>query len=633
MDPAAGKQDMQGRTVARSRSATAPLRAYLLAESGSSGVLIAAIAAALVWANVDNHSYEAVWRAVISLGIGRYQVALDARTWLNSGLMSLYFLVAGIEARREFDLGELRDRRRVVLPISVGLLAMVVPAGLFLAMNAGSAAARGWGVSMSTDTALALGVLSLVGRNLPDRVRIFLLTMFVADDIASLMVIALGYGERVRPLPVVIAIGLFALLVGLLRTGVDRPVMYAVLGVVIWGALLASGVDPVVAGLAIGVTASAYTPARESLERATSLFRLFREQPTAELARSAATTLTATLSPNARLQRFYQPWTLYVIVPLFGLANAGIVLRGSSLEHAYGGPITLGVMLGYVVGKPVAVIGGTALLARLSRGKIAMPVGWASLVISGTIAGTGFTVSFLIATLAFTGEALTQAKLGVLSAAVISCLLTWLVLRITALLPPVRRAHAILGNLEQLTDLAEPVDPDRDHIRGPRDASVTVVEYADFECGYCGAAESAIRADLATDADVRYVWRHLPLSDVHPWAQLAAEAAEAAAAQGAFWPMHDTLLARQDRLDPDDLLRYAREQGLDVEWFRDDLRRHVHSVRVAQDVESADLSGVAGTPTFFINGRRHYGPYDIGTLTAAIRAARSHAASTGKGKR
>jgi protein-disulfide isomerase len=175
-----------------------------------------------------------------------------------------------------------------------------------------------------------------------------------------------------------------------------------------------------------------------------------------------------------------------------------------------------------------------------------------------------------------------------------------------------------------MVDLIPEVDPERDHIRGPAEASVTVVEYGDFECPYCGRAEPVVR-DLLSDKDIRYVWRHLPLTDVHPAAQLAAEATEAAAAQGRFWEMHDLLLQHQDDLRPKDFVRYAAQIGLDADRFHDDLMRHVHAARVAQDVESADLSGVSGTPTFFINDQRHYGAYDIGTLTAAVTTARLRA--------
>jgi Na+/H+ antiporter NhaA len=607
------------------RSLSAPLQIFQRTEAGSAAVLVAAIVAALIWSNVDPASYESVWHTTFSIHLGRYGVTRDLRTWINSGLMTLFFLVVGLEARREIDLGDLRDRPRVVLPLVAGAAGLVVPIAIYLAVNAGGSGRHGWGAAMSTDTALALGLLAVVGRRVPGQLRAFLVTVFVADDLVSLLVIVFAYSEHINVLQVLIAVAAYLVWIAGLALRIDVPLAYALLGLTMWGALLASGVEPVVAGLAIGLTASAYTPSRVDLEQATGLFRLFREQPTPELARAASTGLTSTLSPNARLQRFFHPWTSYVIVPLFGLANAGIHIDSGFLAHAYTTPVTLGILLGYVVGKPVGVVGATWLVGRISRGRVRPPVGWAAVLGSGTIAGIGFTVSLLIATLAFHGEQLAEAKVGILSAAVVAALLTWTVLRMTLRLPPIRRARALLGDTERLVDLTEPVDPDRDHIRGPESASVTVVEYGDFQCPYCGRAEVAVR-EVRSDADVRFVWRHLPLTDVHPQAQIAAEAAEAAAAQGAFWPMHDLLLTRQDQLRAADLLRYADELGLDRERFHADLKRHVHAARIAQDVESADLSGVSGTPTFFINGQRHYGAYDAKTLTAAIKVARARVA-------
>ena len=201
--------------------------------------------------------------------------------------------------------------------------------------------------------------------------------------------------------------------------------------------------------------------------------------------------------------------------------------------------------------------------------------------------------------------------------------MTWLVFRATALLPARLQIRALLGTTQAIVNLGAPVNSGRDHIRGPDQAIVTIVEYGDFECPYCGQAEPVLRELLAGHGDVRYVWRHLPLNDVHPHAQLAAEAAEAAAGQGAFWAMHDLLLRHQDALLMPDLIRYATEAGLDPGRFRDQLASRAGAARVAEDVDSADLSGVSGTPTFFINGRRHYGSYDIGALTAAVQAAKA----------
>src|SRR5207253_567969 len=228
------------------------------------------------------------------------------------------------------------------------------------------------------------------------------------------------------------------------------------------------------------------------------------------------------------------------------------------------------------------------------------------------------------ATLAFDGRQLEEAKVGILSAALGAALVTWLLFRATALLPRRLRIRALLGSAQPLIDLYIDVDPERDHIRGAIHGPITVVEYGDFECPYCGQAEPVVRELLREfGEDVRYVWRHLPLNDVHPHAQLAAEAAEAAADQGAFWEMHDLLLRHQDRLLMSDLIRYASDISLDSARFGDHLRKRAGAARIAEDVDSADLSGVSGTPTFFINGRRHYGSYDITALTAAVLAAKA----------
>jgi len=285
----------------------------------------------------------------------------------------------------------------------------------------------------------------------------------------------------------------------------------------------------------------------------------------------------------------------------------------------------IGILVGYVVGKPIGIVGGSWLVTRLSRGRMQPPVGWASVAGAGTIAGIGFTVSLLVATIAFSGPDLENAKVGILSAALCASLVTWLLFRGTALLPRGLRIRALLGTADQLTDLYVDVDPERDHIRGPQDALVTVVEYGDFECPYCGQAEPVVRELLRDFGDVRYVWRHLPLSDVHARAQLAAEASEAADDQGAFWEMHDLLLANQSALTPKDLLDYAGRLGLDVDRFGEQLSTHRGAARVSEDIDSADLSGVTGTPTFFINNRRHYGAYDIATLSAAVKAAGARA--------
>lgn len=600
-----------------------PLRLFLRTESGGAALLLVAASMAMLWANIAPESYSSLWRTPVGLSWGEHEFSLTAIEWINSGLMAFYFFVVGLETRREFDIGDLRERRRVILPVVAGVAGMTVSTLLFIAIAASNGTAHGWGVALSTDTAFALGVLAIVGPRFSDRLRVFLLTVLITDDVIALAVIATVYSENLVVGPLLIAVLLTALIVVMFRLHVRGGLFYFVVGVAAWFALAMSGVDPVVIGLVMGMLTFARPVDRVNLERATGAFRDFREQPTPELARSAAQGVRASLPPNERLQELFHPWTSFVVVPLFALANAGILVRGDFLLTAFRSPLTWAVIVAFVVGKPLGIVGGAWLATVMSRGRLRPSVGWAAVLGAGTVSGVGFTLSLLIAAIAFQGQALAEAKLGVLVAAAVSALVTWVVFTATGRLPTRRRVRALLGDAELLVDLAEPVDPQRDHIRGPSESPVTVVEYGDFQCPNCGQAEPAVRELLAEFGDVRYVWRHLPLGDVHPQALLAAEAAEAAASQGAFWSMHDVLLANQDTLKPDQLARHAADLGLDVDRFTRELHKHEHAARIADDVESANLSGVRGTPTFFVNGERHYGAYDIGALSEAVRLARA----------
>ena len=613
-----------GRT-AWARNLGAPVRDFLSTETGGAVVLVGAALAALVWANSPwPHSYESFWSTRLALSLGGHVLSASLRQWVNEGLMALFFLVVGLEAKRELDLGELRERNRVAIPVLAALGGMALCVGVYLAVNAGGSGAGGWGTAMSTDTALALGALALVAPSSATRLRVFLLTLAVVDDLGALLVIAVAYSGHVSLLALAIALVLFAVLVLLRFAGRWREPAAVLVGIGVWLAMFESGIDPVLAGLAIGLVTSAYPPARGDLERATELTRDFREQPTPELAYVAQRGLTAAISPNERLQYRLHPWTSFLVVPLFALANAGIHVDGRVLDDAVGSPVTIGIVLAYLLGKPLGILGASWLGTRRALGGARLVLTWPGLAGTGVVAGTGFTVSLLIAGRAFSGELLAQAKLGVLAAAILSPLVAWIVFRAIARVPAPVRARQLGRTAAQLIDLAEDVDPARDHIRGAPDAPVTLVEYGDFECPYCGRAEPAIRELLADwGDDLRYVFRHLPLSDVHPWAQLAAEAAEAAGAQGAFWEMHDLLLAHQGELTPSSLRRYAQQLSLDVERFADELRRRTYAPRVGEDVASADASGVSGTPSFFVNGRRHNGVYDVATLSAAVRAARA----------
>ncbi|HWX86732.1 MAG TPA: Na+/H+ antiporter NhaA [Solirubrobacteraceae bacterium] len=613
--------------TAWARNLATPIRDFLTTETGGAAVLLGAVLVAWLWANSPwSSSYESLWSTKLSIQLGASGLSQDLRHWINDGLMTFFFLVAGLEARREIDMGQLRERRRIALPAISAFGGAALAVLIYLAFNAGSSGAHGWGAVMSTDTAFALGVLALVAPG-GTRLRVYLLTLAIADDLVALVVIATAYTAHVSLLALALAIGFFAALLALrYLPRIWRRRLRPALGVAIWVALYESGIDPVIAGLALGLTTSAYPPVRGELEQVSELTRSFREQPTPGLARTAQLGLSSAISPNERLQHLFHPWTSYLIVPLFALANAGVHVSGKLLSDAFTSPVTLGIVCGYVLGKPLGILGASWLASRRWLGGLPRVLSWPGIVGDGAVAGVGFTVALLISSLAFRGLQLEEATLGVLTAGVLASFTGWIAFRVIARLPTSVRARQLIHTEEEILDLADDIDPARDHVRGAKEAPVTLLEYGDYECPYCGQAEVVIRELLDSFGDeLRYVWRHLPLNDVHPHAQMAAEAAEAAASQGDFWAMHDTLLAHQNELSLPALRDDAERLGLDVERFWEDLRRRAHAPRIDQDVATADASDVAGTPTFFINGRRHHGAYDVASLTAAVSASRARA--------
>jgi Na+/H+ antiporter NhaA len=596
-----------------------PVREFVATENASAAILLVATVVALVWANSPwSASYESLWHTEVRVSFGHADLALDLREWINDGLMAFFFFVVGLEIRREFDMGELRERRRVATPVLAAIGGMVAPAVIYLAINAGEPTARGWGIVMGTDTAFALGILTLV-RGAAPRVRTFLLTLAIVDDIVALLVIALVYTEDLSLTALGVAVALYGVVLVMKANGVRHGVPYFLVGVAMWLATLASGVHATLAGVAVGLLATAYPPSRDVLSQAGAVWRLFREEPTPAYARTASRTMSLAVSPNERLQHLFHPWTSHLIVPLFALANAGVALDVDVLREVMTEPVFLGIVAGLVVGKPLGIVGATWLFSRPWFGNFPRTVSWPPLLGAATVAGIGFTVSLLIADISFEGRELEEAKLGILGASVVASLVGWIVFSAIRRLPPPKRNQDAGRLAPPILDLTEDVDPEVDHVRGPLDATVTLVEYGDFECPYCGRAESVVRELVQTFGDdLRFVFRHLPLVDVHEHAETAAEAAEAAAAQGKFWEMHDILMDNQDALIYPDLLRFAAELALDVDRFADDLRSRRHAARISRDVDSADASGAAGTPALFVNGRRHQDAHDIDALATAV---------------
>ncbi|MFC8370830.1 Na+/H+ antiporter NhaA [Streptomyces sp. CB02400] len=614
-------------TRARRRSLAAqladPVRTYLTTEAGSAGLLLAAVVVALGWANSPwSGGYESLWATEASMSLGDAGLSMDLGHWVSDGLMALFFFVVGLEVRYESSVGSLAGRRRVLLPAAAGIGGMVVPVLFYLAIAPWGEAGGGWGTVIGTDTAFMLGALAVVGPRFVTQLRVFLLAVTVIDDIVAVSVIGLVYSDTVRLLPLLVALALCAVLAALTPLGAWRAAPYLLVVLVLWLATLASGLHASIAGMLGGLLIPAHAPAPEAVDRATRLARAFRQSPRADVGLSARVGLQRAVSVNERLQLMLHPWASYVVVPLFALANAGIDLRGGVLGSALSSRLTWAVVAGLVAGKLLGVWGGTWLGTRLRLGKLPQGVGPGHVVGGAVLSGIGFTVSLLIAGLAFDDPVLRdQAVVGVLLAAVLATALGWLAFHLAAVL----RGET---DADLPRTLARPVDPATDHITGPADAPLTLVEYGDFECPYCARATGVTKELRERFGDrFRYVFRHLPLPDVHPHAVLAARAAVAAGAQGRFWQMHDLLYEHQDRLEFEDIAAYAIEIGLDVERFLEDIDDEETAERVRADAAGAEASGARGTPTFFVGDRRHTGPYDAETLAGELERSASHGSS------
>jgi NhaA family Na+:H+ antiporter len=376
-----------------------PLRDEFVSIEALSGiVLLSATVVALVWANVAGDSYQDVWQQVLTIGAGDASISLDLQHWVNDGLMTIFFFVVGLEIKREVVDGELGDRRTAALPAIAALGGMIVPAGLYLALNVGGAGADGWGIPMATDIAFAIGVLALLGSRVSGGMKVFLLTLAIVDDIGAIVVIALFYSSGVSTSWLVGAAGVLAVIVVMRRVGFASPWWYVIPAIALWVAAEESGVHATIAGVALGLlTPAAPGPARGPLER---------------------------IEPRLH------PWSSFVVVPLFALANAGVVLTSDSLEAAAASSVAGGIVLGLVVGKTVGIAAFTALGLRLGWGRLPAGVRQLDVVALAAVAGIGFTVSLFVADLAFVGAPLADAKVGILAASALAATLGAILVRV-----------------------------------------------------------------------------------------------------------------------------------------------------------------------------------------------------------
>ena len=345
---------------------TAPLVRHAVKKGGTSDRLSALLLLtftliAIAWANSPwGATYDEFWDTEVEIIVGEFAAHLTLHQLVNDGLMAFFFFTVGLEVKREFTIGELTDRRRAAVPVIAAVAGLAIPAAIFLLLNANTGQAHAWGVVISTDTAFLLGALAIIGPKFPARLRTFLLTLAVVDDIGALVAIAVFYNEGLQVLPLgIVAVLLVALaLVRFLPVG--RGPAYAVLGFGLWLAVAAAGVHPTLAGVAVALLIPVFPPRRMDVERAAELTRAFRESPNTTYARAATRSLRDSLSINERLQTAWSPYIAFIVLPIFALANAGVRLDPATLAAAVVSPLTWGVIAGLVVGKFVGITGATA---------------------------------------------------------------------------------------------------------------------------------------------------------------------------------------------------------------------------------------------------------------------------------
>jgi NhaA family Na+:H+ antiporter len=421
------------------RTVLRPLQDFLSTSTASAFLLLVAAVVALVWANSPfGDVYDRFWHTTIGLGVGSWSIELDLQHWVNDGLMALFFLVVGLEIKREVLQGELRDPRAAALPAIAAVGGMVVPALLYLALNAGREGAPGWGIPMATDIAFALGVLTLAARHAPANIKPFVLTLAIVDDIGAIIVIALFYSGGVSMAPLALAGVIVALIVLLQRSQVRANTVYITLAVGLWIATYEAGIHPTIAGVVMGLLTPSepFQPpaavSREAIRTADETDDDPNEPDAgAHLWLRLAALSKEAVSPLVRVEHALLPWTSFVIVPIFALANAGVDLSGKAIGDAVTSRITLGVLLGLVVGKTVGIWAASALAVRLGVARLPRGVQLSHVLGAGAVAGIGFTVALFITELAFEDAVLRDAaKIGILAASVVAGVLGWFLLRL-----------------------------------------------------------------------------------------------------------------------------------------------------------------------------------------------------------
>ncbi len=432
------------------RRVARPVLRFLDIEAASGIVLVVATIAALVWANSPwSDSYHELLDLHLTIDFGSTHILDESVEHLiNDGLMAIFFFVVGVEIKRELVAGELRDPRAAALPSIAALGGMIVPALLYVVLNTSTPEADGWGIPMATDIAFALGVMSLLGDRVPTALKLYLLALAIVDDVGAIAVIAIFYTNEIATAWLVTAIVLLALVFGLQRAKVWYTPVYTVIGVVVWYAVLESGVHATIAGVALGLLTPATPLQREVKPEQVVGTVVDPEDLNAAAARRASLYVRESVSVAERMETLIHPFSSFVILPIFALANAGIELSSDGISDASTSTVTLGIVLGLVVGKTLGISLFSWIAIRAGLSSLPRGVTWPMMVAVAMIAGIGFTVALFITGLAFEGDDLalldTQARMGILFASLVAAIGgLWLLARATRRPPDPEPAVAV----------------------------------------------------------------------------------------------------------------------------------------------------------------------------------------------
>ena len=402
-----------------------PFKRFLHVESASGFVLLGAAVAALLLANTPAAGgFQAIWDTHAAISVGNITLDLSLKHWINDGLMAIFFFVVGLEVKRELVVGELSDIRSAVLPIAAAIGGMLVPAGIYLMLINEGPSTDGWGIPMATDIAFVVGLLALLRDRVPNSLRVMLLSLAIADDIGAIVVIAVGYTETVHLTALALAVGGLCLTLVFFRLGIRNMAVYGLCMLFVWAALHESGIHPTLAGVAFGLlapTRSWVGQGRLGTMARRTLCYLQGDQWSDPKARYKALrdmeeATRESISPQQRFENQLHPWTSFVIMPLFALANAGVALR----PEGFTDPVALAVVCGLFLGKPIGIVAFSWLAVKTGIARLPRGITWGPLTGAGFLAGIGFTMSLFVAGLALENPELEAAKTGILAASLLS---------------------------------------------------------------------------------------------------------------------------------------------------------------------------------------------------------------------